>query len=197
MKIYLKVVNPISPLRQRPGKASMIKFNLNPDDDILYMASKLYMGWYYIEDGYDGWIESIDVKVVKVEEPYDPSEDYGFNTEEVNNSSNKTTLNGAEIIEAINKSSKSIMANKIVYKSDDNEEIPIYTLLTKVLTQFEEMEDIVNNLGKYPDIPSLPNGNIKDYVLIANKNNQLVWKKLDVSNLSGIAEFDERYTNEF
>lgn len=197
MKIYLKVVNPISPLRQRPGKASMIKFNLNPDDDILYMASKLYMGWYYIEDGYDGWIESIDVKVVKVEEPYDPSEDYGFNTEEVKYPSNKTALNGADIIEAINKSSKSIMANKIVYKSDDNEEIPIYTLLTKVLTQFEEMEDIVNNLGKYPDIPALPNGNIKDYVLIANKNNQLVWKKLDVSNLSGIAEFDERYTNEF
>ena len=195
MKVYLRVVNPISPVRQKPSKASLIKFSLDPDEDMQYMASKLYMGWYYIEDGYDGWIEAIDVQVVRVEQNYDPTEDYGYDTEQVE-PVNTNNMNGDEVIKAINTSKKYIMANKILYK-DENDEVPIYTLLSKVLSQFKTMEDIVNNLDKYPDIPSLPKGNIKDFILIVNSDNKLEWRKMNVSNLLGTAELDIRFKNEF
>ena len=197
MKLEVKIVRKKAEIRREPRFSSPVILNVSEPDDLVLTSTKLYHGWYYIED-YKGWAECNDLMLVQIIEPFDPaSEDYSPESETVIGGGSMA-YNGDNLIIAINSAAhKLINANKVAFVDPNTgETVGIYTLLKEVKDENTDVQKIINDLKDIPDIPKIEEAS-QGKVLLVDSTNNASWKTMSYSDLSDLPEDSEIYANDF
>lgn len=201
MKIEIKIKNRLTQIKTYPSTGSKNVCILNPEE-VEYTAVKLYQGWYYLKELY-GWVDSKDVTVTKIIEPYDPLEDNAsIDVEDTTGKIDTISLTPEQVVNLINKSTIKINSQQVIY-SEDNTDYPLYGFIKNLKQSLDNMNDVIEKVSKMPNIPNINENTDPHSVLrvITESSDEakkvLVWSLMNYNEISGIPELDTRYTNEF
>lgn len=203
MLIEVKVKNTRSIVRRNPNPTAEAINSKSPSDTI-YNATNLFNGWYFIEE-LVGWIQSIDIAVVKVIEPYDPKKDgISFDTDcgGTNQGSIGNISSVKELVDLINKSVGAyIDSSKVSYTDKDGTtKIPIKTLIDKLSQGLTDIEEALTKIDSLVSIPKVPDPYTSGYVLTIDDAGNIAWLKPSGGSSGGTGADpteDPNYSNDF
>lgn len=198
MKIEVTVKNKLSQVRSVPSIGGQIKTILNPSTTI-YTAVKMRMGWYYLSE-LSAWIDSSDVLIKRIIEPYEPEDDYSIETNpiEKENEEDSKYYDPEKIVAAINKALAKIDCRQVVFK-DSDKETPIYGLIRNLQQSLSSVDEAVAKMNRMPDIPALGVDARTGMALVISEDEsqKLQWEFVQYPNVVERPEDDARYTNQF
>lgn len=185
MKIIVKVRKPIAQVRSLPTESSEAISILTIDNSVQYTATKLFSGWYYLEE-VAGWVQDNDLDVMEIIEPYDPDIDVDFGTSD--DTDNKGVKYDAKaIIEALKKYPDKLPSTEIIHTSNIDGEMKrviLSTILNSLDTTLVSMKDVIDKVEAIPAIPKLPVNIEPGLLLNINASGKLEWSKLDYDKLT-------------
>lgn len=201
MKFEVVIKNNLSQIRTIPSLSGSIMSVLNKDLNTTYTATKMFKGWYYLDE-LSGWGECSDIKIKNIIEPFNPETD-GYNPETIkgNTEDEKLQFDIEEIIDAINKSSSKINCTQVIY-IEDNVEYPIYGMIKNVQQGLNNMTRVIEKVDRMPNMEKVDDTSVtEDTNLLAfiynPKTKVYEWANISTTDLVNQPEQSELYTNEF